>query len=1009
MYRKMFYFVFVLVLSFACTSYADDIIIGDFEGSMEGWVPTWETPAPTFSYSTTGATLGASSLAIQPNKNGWQWSFMHDGIVDIKTYNILSADVTWVAAEWGTTPWCNFKEVAVDSNGTSGWKQYTPKDPCNPDWPGSWDPVNWGDQTRTLTWDLSGYDATGATWMHIVFSSNFGGDTPGKYYIDNVRLIAGEPAPQPEPGTEPGQPTTNTSVIGDFEGTLDGWTGAWAGTDDLGNSTIGATLNGQSMSVKVGPGDFWKLQRDGQLDLVGATAIEADVTFVASEWPDPNTWLNVHKIAIQDHTAWAWQEVDLPAMTVTKISGADAPGLDKDGNVAYWKPEMGDTTWTVSWSLEGKTLTNDVYSLFMSLQNTNIAKSSAGLIYIDNVRVVVPPATTTVVVADFEGTLEGWTGAWAGTDDLGNSTIGATLNGQSLSVKVGPGDFWKLQRDGQLNLADALALEADVTFVASEWPDPNSWLNVNKIAIQDHTSWAWQEVGLPAMTVTKVSGAEPPAPDADGNIAWWKPELGDATWTVSWSLAGKTLTNDVYSLFMSLQNTNIAKSSAGLVYVDNVRLVVLAAPPPPPPPPKKIIWVSDSHQTVPGATVPDDQGWVDLLKAAGYDVDQRPSISAGVGPWQDLDADEIADLEAADLIIVSRDSATAGHSSNAAEVTQWNSFKTPLILASCYMARSNRWLWFNSTSIGARQSYFDAQAIDPIDPLFAGVQIDAQGQFVMYDENAYPVHLSFMNTTDAGNGRIIATRPDNGNPLIVVWEPNVPFYATSTQTPGGKRMFFNSGTQETSDNIGFGVYNLTAEGQKVFLNGVRSMLGIEAAEIPIVNFSFEEPNSKQNAWDGGTNAKGTFVDVPGWNSDTIATDSGIEGPDAWPGHTDGVMTGFLMGTDPSAWNLLDYTIVAGDDFILFVDARDNWTETASMPAKLQMTLYCLVGGVRTPLATTTVELTTTWNTFSLTLSPSDAAVAIGSNIGIELTNATASANSWIGMDNVHLINLAGRQ
>ena len=92
-----------------------------------------------------------------------------------------------------------------------------------------------------------------------------------------------------------------------------------------------------------------------------------------------------------------------------------------------------------------------------------------------------------------------------------------------------------------------------------------------------------------------------------------------------------------------------------------------------------------------------------------------------------------------------------------------------------------------------------------------------------------------------------------------------------------------------------------------------------------------------------------------------------------------------------------------------MDARDNWTEAASMPAKLQMTLYYLVGGVRTPLATTTVELTTTWNTYSLTLSPIDAAVAVGSNIGIELTNATASNNSWIGMDNVHLINLAGRQ
>jgi hypothetical protein len=72
--------------------------------------------------------------------------------------------------------------------------QLIPTDPVNPDWPGGWDPAGWGDNTRTLTWDFSGYNATGATWMQLIFSVNFGGTTPGKYYIDNVQLI-------PEPAT----------------------------------------------------------------------------------------------------------------------------------------------------------------------------------------------------------------------------------------------------------------------------------------------------------------------------------------------------------------------------------------------------------------------------------------------------------------------------------------------------------------------------------------------------------------------------------------------------------------------------------------------------------------------------------------------------------------------------------------------------------------------------------------------------------------------------------------
>ena len=166
------------------------MVIGNFEQSMEGWGPTEETPGPTLNYSTTGATLGQRSLAVRPNKNGFQWSFMCTGLWDFRIYKRLSADVTWVAAEWGATPWSNFKEIAVNSDGPSGWKQYIPNDTVSPDWPGSWDPVSWGNHTRTLVWDLSDYDATGATWMQVIFSTNFSGSTPGKYYIDNVRLIS---------------------------------------------------------------------------------------------------------------------------------------------------------------------------------------------------------------------------------------------------------------------------------------------------------------------------------------------------------------------------------------------------------------------------------------------------------------------------------------------------------------------------------------------------------------------------------------------------------------------------------------------------------------------------------------------------------------------------------------------------------------------------------------------------------------------------------------------------
>jgi hypothetical protein len=139
--RKSICFVaVVLLLALATTSYG--IVIGDFEQWMDDWVETWQTEA-TFSYSTIGATRGAYSLAIKPNKTGYQWVVMNNGLMDLDSYPILSADVTWIAAEWGSTRWVNLKDVAVNS--AAGWFQVIPEDPVSPDWPGDWNPVGCGD------------------------------------------------------------------------------------------------------------------------------------------------------------------------------------------------------------------------------------------------------------------------------------------------------------------------------------------------------------------------------------------------------------------------------------------------------------------------------------------------------------------------------------------------------------------------------------------------------------------------------------------------------------------------------------------------------------------------------------------------------------------------------------------------------------------------------------------------------------------------------------------------
>ena len=79
----------------------------------------------------------------------------------------------------------------------------------------------------------------------------------------------------------------------------------------------------------------------------------------------------------------------------------------------------------------------------------------------------------------------------------------------------------------------------------------------------------------------------------------------------------------------------------------------------------------------------------------------------------------------------------------------------------------------------------------------------------------------------------------------------------------------------------------------------------------------------------GETKQSNFENVPGWNTDTPAADSGVEPPGSWPGVTDGEVAGFMMGSDPSVWNLTDHVIASGEEILLQIDLQDNWTDGGS--------------------------------------------------------------------------------
>ncbi len=163
----------------------------------------------------------------------------------------------------------------------------------------------------------------------------------------------------------------------------------------------------------------------------------------------------------------------------------------------------------------------------------------------------------------------------------------------------------------------------------------------------------------------------------------------------------------------------------------------------------------------------------------------------------------------------------------------------------------------------------------------------------------------------------------------------------------------------------------------------------QAAIITVINHSFESPAAgKVKGWDNPNQ------DIPGWSSDTQAADSGVESD--WPGSTDGVYAGYLMGSDPSAWQLTDHVIAAGEEYVLKVDLQNNYSDGTP---NFQLGLYYDNAGVRVALGSVVINPGSPWAEFSLTAAAN--ASSIGHKLGIELDNISAGG-SWIGMDNVRV-------
>lgn len=208
----------------------------------------------------------------------------------------------------------------------------------------------------------------------------------------------------------------------------------------------------------------------------------------------------------------------------------------------------------------------------------------------------------------------------------------------------------------------------------------------------------------------------------------------------------------------------------------------------------------------------------------------------------------------------------------------------------------------------------------------------------------------------------------------------------------------SDGTFEYTPDTGFfGTDSFTYKANDGIADSNTATVTILVELIPmIINHSFELPGTGKIQTDWGL--------VPGWSSDYNPADSGVDyegNTDLVPVVDDGDWYAFLMGEDPTVWQLTNRTISSGEIFTLTFDAYNCYNGP-----DVTANLYYDDAGSRVTVASVTV----TGLIFkdlngavegTVAFAADDTPAAIGNKIGIEFDNPLLGS-SWTAFDNVRL-------
>ncbi|UCS92129.1 PKD domain-containing protein [Echinicola marina] len=200
----------------------------------------------------------------------------------------------------------------------------------------------------------------------------------------------------------------------------------------------------------------------------------------------------------------------------------------------------------------------------------------------------------------------------------------------------------------------------------------------------------------------------------------------------------------------------------------------------------------------------------------------------------------------------------------------------------------------------------------------------------------------------------------------------------------------NTSTEEnpvhTYDAEGEYTVKLTVSGEEgtspvILTKTVTAMKLRVFAPISVENADFSLPgDQKYKNWSN----------VPGWNTDTQATDSGVEADNTGNYH------GFIKTSDPNVYNLLDHVITRTDEeFKLTMTASNSWNGQ-----DFTVIIYYDSGdGIRNVLGSQTTAIAA-GETAAIDFTAIANEQAVGAKVGIEFGATAPSSAGWFAFDDV---------